>query len=124
MSLVWYIGIAVTLMIVAAFAALVGIGGGVLYTPLQVLYGIDIHSAAANSLFLIVILSLSATVTYRRAQRIDWQLAFVLEIFTVAGGFAGGYLSDFIPPRPLTALLIATLVFVSFIMLRHQPRDH
>ena len=90
MSVVWYIGIVVTLMIVAAFAALVGIGGGVLYTPLQVLYGIDIHSAAANSLFLIVILSLSATVTYRRAQRIDWQLAFVLEIFTVAGGFAGG----------------------------------
>lgn len=124
MSIVWYIGIVATLMIVAALASLIGIGGGVLYTPLQILYGIEIHSAATNSLFLIIVLSLSATVTYRRAGRIDWHLAFMLEVFTVAGGAAGGYLSDFIPPRPLTALLIAALIYAGFVMLRRDERNH
>ena len=62
-----YAGIAASLAVLALVAALLGIGGGTLYTPLQLFFGIDIHEAATTSLFLIFILSIGATVVYRRA---------------------------------------------------------
>jgi len=123
MSLPIYIGLSVVLAIVAAASAMIGIGGGVLYTPLQVLFGVDIHQAAATSLFLIVILSFSATRIYHRSGKVDWSLAVVLEIFTASGGFLGGYLSFLIPSDILTLVLIATLILAGVLMLFSNERD-
>lgn len=116
MTIIWHIGLALSLFLAAAFAALLGIGGGVLYTPLQVLYGVDIYTAAATSLFLIIILSLSATRVYRKANKVDWQLAFVLEIFSICGGFAGGFFSDLVPALTLKIILVVTLIIAAVFM--------
>lgn len=120
MIIAWYIGLALALTLVAFAASIIGIGGGVLYTPIQLFFGTKIHEAAANSLFLIIILSLSATFIYHRAQRVDWKMALFLEIFTVAGGFAGGYFSEFISETVLTIILIAVVIFSGFTMLVHK----
>lgn len=120
MLIAWYIGLAVFLAAVALIASMMGIGGGVLYTPIQLFFGEDIHSAATTSLFLIIILSLSATFIYRRAGKIDWKMAVLLEVFTVTGGFAGGYISEFISETALIILLIAVVTFSGFTMLTHK----
>lgn len=107
----------------AAFlAAMLGIGGGVVYTPLQIFFGVGIHEAAATSLMLIVVLSFSATSVYHRAGRVDWALALLLEAFTASGGFAGGYISDFLPQDILIIILMAVLVFTGISMLRGRGR--
>lgn len=124
MSLVLYAVVAVLLMLAAFVAAMAGIGGGALYTPLQVLLDVDIHSAAANSLFLIIILSLSATRIYHKKGRIDWRLVFVLEIFTAMGSFAGGYLSDFVPSTALIVMLACVVVAAGIGMLLGKQRSH
>jgi uncharacterized membrane protein YfcA len=124
MIIVWYAGLILALAIVAAFASMLGIGGGVMYTPLQVIFGVDIHEAATSSLFLIMILSFSATRIYRRAGKVDWKMAMALEAFTVSGGFAGGYLSSFVPSQPLKILLIAVLILAGITMLKANQRDH
>ncbi len=124
MSIALYIALGAVLAVLAAGAALVGIGGGAFYTPLQVLFGVDIHTAATTSLFLIAILSLSATNVYRRAGKIDWKLAAALEIFTIAGSFAGGYFSYAIPTVPLTIILTAALVAAGALMLHPATHAH
>jgi len=103
----------------AAFvAAMLGLGGGSLFTPLQVIFGSYVREAAASSLFLITFMSVGATVVYRRARRVDWALAISLLTTAVAGGFAGGYLSRYVPENLLAALLSAALAFIGIYMLR------
>ncbi len=63
------------IFLVAVVFSMLGQGGGTLYTPLQVLFGLDFHVAATTSLFLIMITSLSATLVFRKAKKVDWPLA-------------------------------------------------
>lgn len=74
--------------------SMMGLGGGAIYTPIQVWFGIDFHVAAATSLFLIMVTSLSTTLVFHKAEKIDWPLAFMFESVTVIGGFLGGYFSE------------------------------
>lgn len=124
MSYLIYIGLILALAVVAAAAAMIGIGGGVLYTPLQIFFGVGIHEAATTSLFLIAVLSFSATRIYRRAGKVDWKMAVALESFTVSGGFAGGYLSQFASAPALSILLVVVLVLAGITMLRSNERDY
>lgn len=52
--------LAILMFIVAVVFSMLGQGGGVLYTPIQVWAGVELHIAATTSLFLIMIMSLSA----------------------------------------------------------------
>jgi len=117
MPLVSYAIVIALIAAAATVAAMLGIGGGSLYTPLQVLFGIDMHEAATSSLALILVISLTATRTFHRAGKIDWGLAIVLEIVTVIGSILAGYFSGHIPARVLTITLIVVLIIVGLTML-------
>lgn len=92
--------------------AMLGQGGGSVYTPLQVIFGYDFHSAATNSLFLIMVSSASATAVYRKAKRIDIRMALTLEVFSASGALIGGLYSASFSPKFL-ALLFASVVSVA-----------
>lgn len=62
--------LAVLMFVVAVVFSVLGQGGGVLYTPIQVWSGIDFHVAATTSLFLIMVMSLSASIVFRKANKI------------------------------------------------------
>jgi uncharacterized membrane protein YfcA len=102
----------------AVAASMVGQGGGTLYTPLQVWLGIEFHQAATTSLFLMMVMSLSAAVVYRRAGTIDWPLAITLESTTTVGAFLGGVLSAWLSATVLSILLAALLFVASVQMIR------
>ncbi len=110
------------LMFVAATVfAMFGQGGGAVYTPLQVLFGVDFHVAAATSLFLIMIGALASLPVYHRARLIDWPLALTLEAAAMGGSFGGGLISDRFPPQSLTlafAILIAIAAGVTLADIR------
>ena len=106
-------------LLVAAFvAALFGQGGGVLYTPLQVWNGVDLHTAAPVSLFLILVISLSSTLVFRKAHQVDWNTALVLEAPTTLGAFFGGLLSQYVSSRTLGLILFILLSTAAWFMLR------
>ena len=110
-------------VLVAAFiAALFGQGGGVLYTPLQVWSGVDVHTAAPISLFLILIISISSTLVFRKAHHVDWETALALEAPTTLGAFIGGTLSQYVSSRTLGLLLSIVLVVAAWFML-HPPAE-
>ncbi len=109
------------LFVTAAVFAMFGQGGGAVYTPLQVLFGIPFHVAAATSLFLIMIGALASLPVYHRARLIDWPLALTLEAAAMAGSFGGGLISDRFPPQSLTlafAILIAIAAGVTLADIR------
>ncbi len=102
---------------------MLGQGGGTLYTPIQVLLGIDFHVAATTSLFLIMVTSLSATLVFRKAHKVDWPLAIVLESVTASGGFVGGVGSAWLSGQVLSWLFAAVLAFAAVFMIHsyHPP---
>lgn len=101
----------------AVLPSMLGQGGGVLYTPIQTFFGIGFHEAATTSLFLIMVTSFSATLVYRKEQRIDWALAIVLESATALGGFCGGFVSGSFSPAVLSLLFAITLALAAYWML-------
>ncbi len=122
MTLISYIAIAVCLSLVAFVAAIFGIGGGTLYTPIQLFFDVNIHEAATTSLFLMIILSFGATLVYRRAKKVDWTLAIVFAVFTLSGGFFGGYTSDFISSDILTSILVLIVILSGAVMVVQPER--
>ena len=121
----------VSLLIASFVAALFGQGGGVLYTPLQVWSGVDFHTAAPISLFLILIISISSTLVFRRAHQVDWRTALALEAPTTLGAFLGGVLAQYVSSRTLGLLLSSLLLIAGWFMLHplnetvhHQVKAH
>ena len=117
--------LAILMFVAAVGFSLLGQGGGVLYTPIQVWSGIDFHVAATTSLFLIMVMSLSSSLVFRKANRIDWPLALVLESSTAVGGFCGGLWSGLFTAEFLSVLFAAVVALAAYSMVRpfntHRP---
>lgn len=109
--------IALLMFIVAILSSMLGVGGGVLYTPIQAWAGVEFQTAAATSLFLIMVVSLSASLVFRKARKIDWPLTIILESVTILGGFLGGLYSANVPASVLSLVfaLVAALAGVLMI---------
>jgi uncharacterized protein len=107
-----------SLLMAAFVAALFGQGGGVLFTPLQIWNGVDFHTAASISLFLILIISISSTLVFRKAHQVDWRTALALEAPTTMGAFVGGILSHYVSSRTLGMLLSILLLTAGWFILR------
>lgn len=101
---------------VAIVFSMLGQGGGVLYTPIQVFFDIDFHVAATTSLFLIMMTSLSATLVFRKARKVDWPLALVLESATTLGALLGGLFSGQFSGGFLSVIFSAVVAFAAVFM--------
>jgi uncharacterized membrane protein YfcA len=106
----------------AVVFSMLGQGGGVLYTPIQVLFGIEFHTAAATSLLLIMVASISSTLVFRTAHKVDWATGIALESSTTVGAFCGGWASHYISANALSAVFSVFIVFAAVFMLRDFER--
>jgi uncharacterized protein len=117
--LAFYLAMTATAIV---FSAL-GQGGGALYTPIQLFFGLDFHIAAATSLFLIMVTSLSSTLVFRKARMVDWPMALTLESSTTLGAFFGGLFSGHFTGRALTYLFAGIIAFAAIFMVRRFKMD-
>jgi len=101
---------------IAIVFSILGQGGGVLYTPVQVFSGIDFHTAATTSLFLIMVMSFSSTIVFRKGGKVDIPLVIVLETVTALGGLAGGLSSAQFTGATLSIAFAAFVVFAAAFM--------
>ncbi len=76
-----------------------------LYTPIQVLFGVDFHTAVFQSLWFTILTALPATFFFRKSNQVDWAMAGVLESSSFVGAFLSGYFANHLPRQLLTALL-------------------
>ena len=104
--------------IAAGISSMIGIGGGVLYVPILLAFGFPFYQAATISIFIIMALSVSASLVYHRVQLVDWKLALIIEPLTAIMSFIGGYYSSFIQIKELKILFILVLIVSGYFMLK------
>ena len=102
----------------AGISSMIGIGGGVLYVPILLAFGFSFYQAATISIFIIIALSISASLVYYRAQLIDWKLALIIEPLTAIMSLMAGYYSSFIQVKELKILFILVLIVSGYFMLK------
>jgi uncharacterized protein len=115
---VWLTALTVSVFAIAVTFSMLGLGGGVMYTPLQVWLGIGFHQAATTSLFLIMVTSLAASLVFHKAGKIDWPLALVLETVTATGAFTGGLVSRWLSAAMLSLMFAVVVAAAAVFMIR------
>jgi uncharacterized protein len=95
---------------------LLGVGGGLVMVPLQVIWGgLSQRQANATSLVAIIPIAIAALPIYyfqKGTPQVDLHMALFLVIGSVVGAYVGARLLKRIPERPLT-FGVAALLFLA-----------
>jgi uncharacterized membrane protein YfcA len=95
---------------------LLGVGGGFIMVPLQVLWaGVEQHKANATSLVAIIPIAITAVPIYyfrKGTPQVDFHMALFLVIGSVVGAFFGARLLSRIPDRELQLAVAAILLLI------------
>ncbi|MDR1567483.1 MAG: sulfite exporter TauE/SafE family protein [Streptococcaceae bacterium] len=104
--------------IAAGFAgSILGLGGGVIVTPILTLaFGIDIKLAIGTSILAVIATSTGGTIAYLKDELLNLRIAMFLEIFTALGGLIGALLAGLFHATILFVLFGMLLIFQSFNM--------
>jgi uncharacterized membrane protein YfcA len=107
--------IGATIGLVAGLGSgLLGIGSGTLMVPsLALLLGLDIRTAIATSLFVMVPASVASTLTQYQQGNLHFELALPLILGTVIGAQLGPLLGDRIPRKRLRQLFGVLLLYAA-----------
>lgn len=114
---------ALLMFLVGVFAgtlgAILGIGGGMIITPIVTLaMGLDIKYAIGASIIAVIATSSGATIAYLRDDVLNLRVAMFLEIATTIGAIIGALLTGAMSPAVLYFLFGSLLVFSSWNMVR------
>ncbi len=110
-------------LVVGAFGAMLGIGGGVLLIPLLTVFlGVPIKTAISTSILCVIATSSAAGSVYVGRGLTHNRLAMVLEVATTAGALAGGITAALVSPRLLAAFFGLILIYVTF-SLHKLPKE-
>lgn len=94
------------------FGALAGVGGGIIITPLLVIYlGVPLHQAIGVSLVSVIATS-TATSSVNVEKRVtDIRLGMTLELATTLGAAAAAIVAAYVSKRALALLFVAFLLY-------------
>ncbi|UCF09987.1 MAG: sulfite exporter TauE/SafE family protein [Candidatus Bipolaricaulota bacterium] len=113
-----YALIAVLGLVAGTATKLFGIGGGTVFVPsLVVFLGLDIVTAVATSLFVMIPTALASTVTSRLAGTLHLELAIPLILGIVVGAQIGPRVGSRIPRRRLRQLFSIVLLYAAVNMI-------
>ena len=95
-----------------------GQGGGAVYVPMLLAFGLPLYRCAATSPVLIIMATISALLVFQKAGLVDWRLALIVEPPTNLGAFLGGYLSPYFP-AVFSKLAFACIILIgAYFMIR------
>jgi len=109
--------------VIGAFATLVGAGGGFILAPMLLLLYPKENPETVTSISLAVVFfnSLSGSIAYARAKRIDYKSALIFSAATIPGAILGALTTPFIP-RGLFDLAFGILMAGASIFLFYFAR--
>jgi uncharacterized membrane protein YfcA len=110
-------------LVVRAFGAMLGIGGGVLLIPLLTgMLGVPIKTAIGASIISVIATSSAAGAVYLGRGLTHSRLAMILEVATTSGALAGGITAVLVSPHLLEVFFGLILIYVS-VSMRRIPRE-
>jgi uncharacterized membrane protein YfcA len=95
---------------------MVGLGGGLIFSPLLVLLQYPVNEAVGASLFLNGIAALSAAINYYRQRMIDLPIGLPLLVSSTLSAPIGAYTTAKVDLRVFTALLAAVIMLAAIRM--------
>lgn len=105
-------------VIAGIFGAILGIGGGMIVTPILTLgLGLDIKYAIGASIIAVIATSSGSTIAYLRDEMLNLRVAMFLEIATTVGAVLGAVLTGVLNATFLYFLFGALLVFTTYNMI-------
>lgn len=120
--------IAFEIFLFAIFAgflgSLLGLGGGIIITPvLTLLFGFDIKYAIGASIVSVIATSSGAAIAYLKDKVTNVRIGMFLEIGTTLGAITGAYLSGIIHPKFLYIIFGLLLLYSAAMMLKKSKDE-
>lgn len=110
---------AITGLLGGLAAGLFGVGGGLVFVPLMILFmGIHPHLAIGTSLAIVIPTAMVGMLKYWKAGMVDWKLVAAIAVFSVVGSWIGASLSLKLSPaliKKIYALFLAVLALKLFL---------
>lgn len=104
-------------MFAGVAGAILGLGGGIIVTPILTLaFGLNIKYAIGASIIVVIATSSGATIAYLKDNVLNLRVAMFLEIATTIGAVVGSLLTGILDPKFLYVLFGLLLVFSGFNM--------
>lgn len=104
--------------------AILGLGGGVIVTPILTLaFGLNIKYAIGASIIVVIATSSGSTIAYLKDEVLNLRVAMFLEIATTIGAVSGALLTGILNPKFLYVLFGLLLIFSGFNMIK-KLRNH
>ncbi|MFY9941015.1 MAG: sulfite exporter TauE/SafE family protein, partial [Desulfobacterales bacterium] len=114
----WLIG---AVFLISLVLTMVGLGGGLIFSPLFVLLGMVKSEAASASLFLNLIAAGSAALAYSRKKMVDYSLSVPLIIASSLFAPIGSYFNLRIDLKPFLIIMAVVLALAGARMLLPAP---
>lgn len=115
-------------VLVGVSLGLLGGGGAILMVPLLVyVAGQSPNDAIATSLLVVGVTSVVAVISYARAGQVRWKVTAIFGVAAMAGAYAGGLLSHYIPGSVLLVMFAVVMIGAGVAMLRPRTaaaEDH
>lgn len=104
--------------------SLLGLGGGIIITPvLTLMFGLDIRYAIGASIVSVIATSSGAAVAYLKDKITNVRIGMFLEIGTTLGAITGAYLSGVIEPEYLYIIFGLLLLYSAAMMLKKAKAE-
>ncbi len=113
----------IAIFFISLVLTMVGLGGGLIFSPLFVILGFVKSEAASASLFLNLIAAASAAYTYSRKKMVDYSLAIPLIISSSLAAPIGSYLNVRIDVKPFLMIMAVVLALAGVRMLISPSGD-
>jgi uncharacterized membrane protein YfcA len=107
--------------LISLVLTMVGLGGGLIFSPLFVILGLPKTEAASASLFLNLIAAGSAAIAYSRRKMVDFSLSIPLIIASSLAAPVGSYFNLRIDPKPFLVIMAVVLAAAGARMLLPAP---
>jgi uncharacterized membrane protein YfcA len=105
-------------MLAGFLSNLIGIGGGIITTPMLYLFlGFPIHYAAATSTAVIFFTAIVNTIIKIYLGKINYFIGILIAIGSVLGAYLGAKTSCRMPERYLNLFVAGVLIYFSILML-------
>jgi len=105
------------IFLISFLLTMVGLGGGLIFSPLFVILGFAKSAAASASLFLNLIAAGSAAYAYARKKMVDFSLSVPLIVSSSLAAPAGSYLNVHVAKGPFLLIMAAVLALAGLRML-------
>ena len=115
--------LAAAIFLISLLLTMIGLGGGLIFSPLFVILGFAKSDAASASLFLNLIAAASAAFTYARKRMVDFSLSIPLIVASSLAAPIGSYLNVRIDLQPFLVIMSVVLAMAGARMLMATPAE-